>query len=232
MEVAYFTKHRPGPEVVIEKAVADRLEDFVSSEDKTVMAVGSPRIGGGLPDLIVVSCEQEVFALAHIEMPSTEILAYLRAVRHASVDTIAKRVGRPKSVIVRCIDELVEVEAIQGGNNAFSLNQNWREILPEIVTIEAKVEKWRDAVTQAARNRLFAHKSYIALPSKIADRVRNESVIMNFGLGILAVGDSGEVRVVRNPRKTRPRIWTYYYKLASLLAAQHRGQYGGFCRRA
>ena len=230
MDVAYFREKRAGPEAVIEEAVADRLADFVSSDARVVLAAGSPPIGGGLPDLIVVSCEQEVFALAHVSLLAAEILAYLRAVRRANIDTITERVRRPRAVILRSLDELTEVKAVQRGGNAFSLNQVWREIMPEVVTIEAKVSKWRYAVSQAARNRLFSHRSFVAFPAKLALKIRDEPIISDLGLGILSVDQCGGVEVTKKPRRTRPRIWVYYYKLASLLATQHGGEFRDLSR--
>lgn len=223
MEVTYFRPQRPGPETEIEKAVIGQIRYLVSAENRPVWTAGSLPIGAGLPDLIAVTCEPEVFALAHVEMPSTEILAYLRAVHRAKLDTIVERVSRSRSVIVRCLDGLVEVEAVTAGSDTFSLNPNWREILPEIVTIEAKVKNWRDAVAQAARNRVFAHRSFVALPQRVAARVRGEPIFVQLGIGLLSVGDNQEVRVVRRPRRRHPRVWTYYYKLASIVAAHFEG---------
>lgn len=37
-----------------------------------------------------------------------------------------------------------------------------------LIAIEAKLEKWRDALQQAYRNTCFAHRSYVLLPEKAA----------------------------------------------------------------
>lgn len=222
MEVTYFRPQRTGPETQIENAVINQIMDFFPTGDRPIWTAGSLPIGAGMPDLVVVSCEPEVFALVHVEMPSTEILAYLRAVRHARLKTIAERVGQPREIIVRCLDNLVEVEAVTVGSKTFSLHPTWREILPEIVTIEAKVKNWRDAIAQAARNRVFAHRSFVALPQHLAKRVRSEPIFKRLGIGLLSVSDCCDVRVLRRPRRCQPRVWTYYYKLASIAASHFR----------
>jgi hypothetical protein len=104
----------------------------------------------------------------------------------------------------------------------FSLTPLWRDVLPEIVTIEAKIKNWQEAVEQAARNRVFAHRSFVALPESLARRVRSEGILQRLGLGLLSVGDDLGTRISRRARRHRPRVWSYYYKLATLLATDVR----------
>lgn len=40
----------------------------------------------------------------------------------------------------------------------------------DVIAIEAKLTKWRDALQQAYRNRCFAHSSYVLLPKQVALR--------------------------------------------------------------
>jgi hypothetical protein len=218
VEVQYFRARRPGPEAIIENAVAERVPDLFQNEQHPLWMAGSLPIGAGMPDLVVVSCAPQVFALSHVEMPTPNILAYLRAVGRARLETIASRMGHPRELIIRCLNGLVEVEAVANNADTFFLSPNWRDILPEIVTIEAKVANWQKAVEQANRNRIFAHRSFIALPEKVAMRVKSEQALKRFGVGLLSVNDHHEVSVVRRARRHRPRVWTYYYQLASLVA--------------
>ena len=71
---------------------------------------------------------------------------------------------------------------------------------------------------QAARNRIFAHLSFVALPDKTAQRVRTEALFSRLGIGLISVSEDGAASVIRKPRRTQPTVWTYYYQLASLLA--------------
>jgi hypothetical protein len=96
-------------------------------------------------------------------------------------------------------------------------------VLPEILTIEVKVADWRRALSQAARNCIFSHRSFVALPEKIASRIRSETLFRELGIGLLSIDASRDVRVLRRARRVTPRAWTYYYSLASL-AAGHLGE--------
>lgn len=220
MEVAYFRPQRPGPESVIEKTIADQIQNLFTSESYNLWTAGSPPIGAGMPDLIVVSCEPQVFALAQVEMPTTHILAYLRVVGCAHLKTIIRRTGIPQETTVRYLNDLIEVEAVSRVDDTYSLLPIWRKILPEIVTIEVKVKNWKRAIEQAARNRIFAHRSFIALPDLVARRIRLEPILRQLGIGLLSVSDDNTISVLRRSRHNKPRVWKYYYEIA-FLAANH-----------
>lgn len=230
MDVQYFRARKPGPEIVIENAVARRVPDLVQNNEHPLWTAGSLSIGAGAPDLVVVSCDPQVIALAHIEMPTAHVLAYLRAVGRARLETISSRTGRPQELILRCLHGLVEVDAVSTNEDTFSLSPHWREILPEIITVEAKVSNWRKAVEQASRNRIFSHKSFVALPDRVAQRIRSEKVFSQLGIGLLSVDANHDVTVVRRARRHQPRVWTYYYQLASLVANHLTGFDNALCR--
>lgn len=60
-----------------------------------------------------------------------------------------------------------------------------------LIAIEAKLEKWRDALQQAYRNTCFAHQSYVLLPEKaglIASKYLAEFQRRKVGLCYLSAG--------------------------------------------
>jgi hypothetical protein len=118
------------------------------------------------------------------------------------------------SGVVELLDDLVGIGVVSKQNHSYSLDATWRDILPEIVTVEAKVSNWRRAVDQAGRNRLFAHRSYVALPTAAAKRMQGSDPVRAWGIGIIAVRDDGTVHVLRKARQHSPRVWTYYYQIA------------------
>ena len=116
------------------------------------------------------------------------------------------------------LDRLRGLRAVNRRGTAYSIAPRWRDILAEVVTIEAKVSKWRRAVQQARRNRLFAHRSYVALPEHLVPRVSTDAGFLASGVGLLAVDDGGATLLVREATVGMPRIWVYYYRLAVLAA--------------
>ncbi len=201
----------------MQDVVAGQIPELFRPRPNSWTAASVP-LGAGTPDLVVVSYHPQVYALSNVQMTDAQILAYLRAVGKARLETIADRMGTSPRKLSGRLSCLVDAEAVKTSSNVFSLSPLWRQILPEIITIEVKVSKWQKAIEQAARNRIFAHLSFVALPEKVVQRVRREPVFGELGIGLISVGDNGAVKVVRKPRRRAPIVWTYYYHLASLLA--------------
>jgi len=99
--LTYFRPAKQGPEALLEDSVVKRLPDLFCSGVLPCWTAGSLPIGAGRPDLIIESCHPQVFALAHIELTNAQILAYLRAVDEACLESIADSIGRPRRLVDR-----------------------------------------------------------------------------------------------------------------------------------
>ncbi len=214
MDVKYFRPRKPGPEVKLEDAVVKQASLLFPNDSPTSWMAGSLPLGSSMPDLVIITYDPQISILSSLEMPDAYILSYLRSVSRARINTISNRIRGPQEKILQCLEVLVKAKAVLSNSSTYSLSPSWREILLEIITIEAKVKNWKSAVDQAVRNRAFAYRSYVALPDKIATRVKKETVFSRFGIGLLAVEDNDDVNIVRRARRHQPRIWTYYYQLA------------------
>jgi len=217
MPVKFFRRRKAGPEVHVEDAVAQSVRNLFGA-GYPLWTAGSLPIGAGRPDLVVVSCQRRIRSLANVEQPAAHILAYLRLAGRARPQTISGRTGDSVNVVIRRLRQLCRAKAVQVAADVYALAPAWRDILPDIITIEVKVTNWRKAVAQAGRNRIFSHRSFVAFPETIAVRVRQEQVLSKLGLGVLGVNERGEVRVLRRARQRKPRVWTYYYQLAETVA--------------
>lgn len=74
----------------------------------------------------------------------------------------------------------------------------------EVIAVEAKLTRWRDALQQAYRNTCFAHWSYVLLPArtaKIAERHRN--AFERRGVGLCTV-INGELMILHPAPKAKP----------------------------
>lgn len=220
--VTYFQRRRSGPELAVEDCVVERVPELFPF-DQPAWIAGSATVGAGRPDLVLVSYHPQVVALSKLDLSKAQVLAYLRAVRGARLDTIAERTRMRPAEARRTMDMLVDMEAVHGTiEGRFALSPLWRDILPEVITIEVKVSNWSKAVAQAQRNRIFAHRSFVALPDPVAERIQSEAILRQLGIGLLSVSEAGEVRILKSARLHRPSVWIYYYQLASLLARNSR----------
>lgn len=216
--VNFFRPRRPGPELAIENHVLSQLPALFSTDDQLRWTAGSVPIGAGMPDLVLATYHPHIFALANAELTDMHILGYLRAVTRARIDTIAERMKIADRSVLRSIHRLVEAAIVRVDDETASFLPERRDLLPEILTIEVKVSNWQRAIDQARRNRLFAHRSFVAFPRDVAERVRTQPAFVGYGIGLLAVDDAGTVTMMRRSRRSNPSVWTYYYHLASLVA--------------
>jgi hypothetical protein len=213
----HFRLPRNGPELTMQTQIASRIPELFSAQQDLWTGASLP-VGAGVPDLVVAAYHPQVLSLANVEISPAQLLAYLRAVGPARLETIADRLRTPKRALGRSLESLVDAEVVTFNDDLFYLSPIWKNILPEIITIEVKVADWQRAIEQAARNRIFAHRSFVALPERIASRICEEPIVSKLGLGLLSVSVEGSVRVSRKARRRQPTIWTYYYKIAALLA--------------
>ena len=223
MIIKHFRDPKPGPELELEKFVTSEIPQIFSeyAKDKYFWTGYSVPIGAGLPDLLLAICKPQIFALSKLKIAPDNILSYLRAVRNVRLETISKRIGYSEKVIIKYINDLIELEIVDQNNNTFFLKPEWRNIIPELISIEVKVANWKKVIDQAIRNTIYSHRSYIAIPEKIAFYIKSNSNLKKYGIGILSIKENGRVNIIKNARKSQPTIWSYYYKIASIIAQKH-----------
>ena len=88
----------------------------------------------------------------------------------------------------------------------------------EIIAIEAKLKKWRDALHQAYRNTCFAHYSYILVPenvAKVAEKYLPEFSKRSVGLCFIS---NNEIFVSLEAKPNQPlQQWLYEKAIQSIL---------------
>jgi len=179
----------------------------VLDESKHWWLAGSLPLGAGQPDIVAVNYQETIGTVDKLGRESVELLAYLRAVRQARLETVTERLQLSFDVAESTVDCLCEAGALDCSQGVLTLTSSWRELLPEVVAIEFKVSDWRRALTQATRNLLFAHRSFIALPPAVATRVRSSSAFGLQGVGIISVPEDRPSTIIRRARSGAPRSW-------------------------
>ena len=212
-EPIYEVARRLGPEAELEDAVVAHLPRLLPTDERPSCIFGSRTIGAGAPDLTVI------YLTPGVEMPLdghpsiVDILAYLRVVNKVGFDTLRDRLRLSQEVFDSCLHVLSEAGAFRASCSSLALHDGFRQPVREIVTIEAKVSKWRDAVSQAARNRAFAHRSFVALPEAQARLASRDARVALLGIGVISIGGD-QPNLIRRSRRSQPRVWRYYFELA------------------
>lgn|SRR5215213_4263905 len=224
MRISEFRFARTGPEADVQNAVLLNLNRLFPTETFFSWTAVSLPIGAGLPDIVLVRCYPAVVRLEYSQPRDAEILALLRSSSLSAVE-ISQRLRRSTKEVEADVDELRHRSILAVEGDRISLVQDYRDVLREVITIEAKVSNWQKAVAQAARNTIFSNYSYVAMPEIVSRRVRQHQEFQLQGVGIVAINAQGEAWVTKRPRRHRPKVWAYYYQLAILAANHFSGAY-------
>lgn len=216
----HFRPLRAGPEADLQVVVQDHLNDIVPPAEAPTWTGGSVPLGAGIPDIVRTSYEPELLALSGVDPATISLLAYLRAVGRARPNTIRDRLGTNLGSVERKLAGLQDARIVASCGSSYCLTEKWRSVLPEVISVEVKVSDWRKALYQASRNRIFSHRSYIALPEHVAERVKREPLFNDLGVGLISIMDFENLKLLRRARSSHPRAWTYYFALACLAATE------------
>ena len=216
--VKRFEPVRPGPEEEIMASLRVRCGDLAAALGPDVWVGNGLKVGSGDPDLLIATYRPGLMALKDSGPRHARVLAYCREVPLAGMLEISEATGVPADELEAIVGELRAAKAIRDGGNVLGMERGWKSILPDTLAIEAKVSKWKDALQQAVRNRLFTHRSYVALPNPLAERVANEEAFKRYGMGLISVTSSGNVELLREADHNPPKLWYYYYLVALVIA--------------
>ena len=215
--ITYVRPVRSGPEQKIENTTVLNMAKLLKSEGNLLWIGGSVPLGAGIPDIVAAIFKPQLLDLARTTKPNISIVSYLRTTGLVKKDTIARKLLLSSGSIKSQLEEYQEIGVIQKINNSYCMQDSWKNLISEIVSVEAKVSNWKSAANQAIRNKLFSHYSYVAFPTKVANRVKAENIFKDNGLGILGIEGDNMV-LMKNARKSSYFIWEYYYKLAYYIA--------------
>jgi hypothetical protein len=218
MLVPSYATLRPGPEAGLVESLIGWSSEWARRQSDRAWVAASVPIGAGKPDLVLATFRSELTPLGKATAHHARLLAYLRGVRRASPSTISARLTMQLATVAATLQSLTDAGALIPAGESYELSLPWRQILPQITAVEAKVSDWKRAVCQASRNRVFAHQCFVALPLAVADRAAHDSLVREYQVGVLAIADDGSVRVVRPSPSRRPLTWFYYYYLALAIA--------------
>lgn len=217
--IRQFERVRPGPEEDLMKALSDGVRAGAFGDLSQSWVGRGLTIGSGDPDLLITRPRPEVRFLAGLEEPHHWALSLLRQVPLCSLQRVAEHLATAPAKAGRILSELLRLGiASMVDGEQYRLDEAFESPLIEVVAIEAKVSRWKDAIRQASKNRLFCHQSYIALPWPLAVKVASESLFEIHRIGLLGIDDTGVLDMVRPAPVVRPVAWHHYYELASKVA--------------
>lgn len=181
--------------------------------------VSQMQLGASVPDIVVVcrlrKTERE--NLGSLSLLQRWVLSEILMAGHISLRAIAENLSITEDRTSMAIATLRRANIVRGDSLRLYAPRAGMCLRAEVISIEAKVTKWREAVRQATRYTAFSTASYVALPCTLIERVpRIVSECSARQIGLLGV-TRGRVTVVRRSDSHEPnrRDWLWALGKAS-----------------
>jgi hypothetical protein len=178
-------------------------------------------VGRFVADLVLVSGipESRFAQMKPFSAFEAVLVASLRQAGPTRIDLLEKNLLRPRgSLRVGALEALQRTDVVRrerGGR--VCLAPDWPPDI-QVIAIEAKLKRWRDALSQASSYSSFADQVFVALPQPYADLAeKNSAQFEDLGVGILSVSTSS-VEVALEAGHQSVHDWKRDFLLSRFLA--------------
>lgn len=154
----------------------------------------------------------------HIQYVS--VLLLLRENRWSSFTSLAKKISFSETTLrQKILPKLSKLKIIERNGDFFRLCINLPNPAQNLIAVEAKQTKWREAILQARRYTFFADQTYIAVWSSTIKSV-DRAFLYRHRIGLISVEDNYAEIIIdapkRKPREARLNMYCaeFLYGLA------------------
>lgn len=195
------------------------LPAFISARASNWKIATELGVGLAIADLVVALFKRPVGAnVRALSARESVVLAALRNRGTTRIDLLEAGCGLERGGLRGpTLDRLVKnglVERLPGG--CVALAGDWAEEV-ELIAIEAKLVKWKQALRQASNYGRYADSVYVLLPSSEARRAACIEAATMAGIGLLIVED-GQLEEHVAPAKFVNHDWRREFALSRVLA--------------
>lgn len=160
-----------------------------------------PQIDTGYPDIVIAeyytSTLPEVNAARkRLSAIDLKILYYIHCKKHLTLEELSVKLAYTPDEIRKTVHRLASAKLLYLSKNGISVrNRSLLKYCPikRIIAIEAKLDKWNEAIIQAEHNIWFSTDSYILLNKEKCSRTILERC-KEKGIGVILV--NGNIRTV------------------------------------
>lgn len=177
---------------MVNKYVKYLIKRYQKNKNRSISIFMETKIESGYPDLVVVEYNLDKFndfykRKQHLEIQDLKILFECMRLNSCSINDLVELLGFTKKNTEDSIKKLFDYGLICNSNTQkIKVIKLMKQNHIKIIAIEAKIDKWSEALKQASRNTWFATDSYILLNKETC----NNNIITECksrGIGIILV---------------------------------------------
>jgi DNA-binding MarR family transcriptional regulator len=167
--------------------------------------------GYGIADIVGIKCNKKKLKSRYdsgskpvTNIRELSILTLLQENNPSNIEDLASKIGLSVSYIKKILlKSLIEKGYIERKDNIYKLVKDIFSFTDLVVSVEAKLTKWKDALAQAKRYQHFSNIVFVALPQPTVKKINKELFKKN-NIGVLSV-DSKYVSIDLKPRQMKPK---------------------------
>ncbi len=184
MQFKYRNSFQQGPESkLVTKVLAQGLPF-----KKDLEIIQELELPTGYPDILAISFKKNSESFTnfdHFNKEHLKVLHYLYSFKVSSSEDISSRLLIKPKTVDKILIDLLDAELVWSKGDRFKTKALSKIFnVDKIIAIEAKIQDWRSAVSQAINNTWFASDSYILIPEKKNNQLIAEYA-KNFGIGVI-----------------------------------------------
>jgi hypothetical protein len=175
-------------------------------------------IGSSIADLVILrSRAARNWPDAPLTLAESVVLSALRQRGTARIDAISRDVFLSAGAVRRILaGRLADWGLVRPRDRGMVKAQASWVTASEIVAIEAKLTRWREALAQAVAYRRYADRAFVLLPQASAmTAILHKDAFRSAGVGLISY-DSSELQCLIGCRRTRLHTWHREYALSRL----------------
>jgi hypothetical protein len=191
------------------------------AHDVALSVLTEVRVGTVIPDQLVLRIPKRRATASHVRrltLFESSILAALDDDCARRPSTVASRLFTRKERVEHVLGRLARTDLVErSASGGYTLSTRRLPTHIDIIAVEAKLSRWREAVEQARQYSRFANEVYVALPVSTIESSFLPCLehCKMFGLGLLAVTPKGTERLVKASRLD-PRTPEWFWLMSRL----------------
>lgn len=181
-------------------------------------------VGRCIPDLIAVKFDTypNINRLPYTWSGSySYIVSLLRMNSFLTIDEIAAYYYCPPEEVEPLLKKLLKYNLVACESGVYMLSPDYLYMKAEVISFEAKLFRWREALDQAITYKKFSHKVIVAMdPEGLPKRKSSLKLFEDNGIGLISV-NKREINWLVRPKKNYILNDEYDFIITSTLAPKH-----------
>lgn len=181
---------------------------YVSGPNRVCYTKREVPVGPIIPDIVMVSVVKKMrrdlwpyrWTFIH-----ASLVWQLRCRAKLTRESLARRVFENPKRLDPLLTELLKTGAVvKTQSGCFQLGRELRELSVDVISIEAKLKRWKDAVMQAISYSNFSDKSVVAMaPDGIPKTMKSKEIFLQSGIGLISVNGGSPQTIFPGRRSHR-----------------------------